>query len=141
MGLWGEKVPATVGTVAKRFALVELSTLDVEGAWLRAQDTRPAAGGTGLGGAQGVGLLGEAGLQGAFGETRGSGLGDLLQGGKIDVASGAVVPEDAAGDDFAPLSRKITEFLELLRGKWTARHSGSCLGVRTTEPRAFCSTR
>lgn len=91
--------------------------------------------------AQGVGLALQEGLQGALVEAGGGGLGDLLHGVEVDVESGAVVTEGAAGDDFAPLGRQITEFLELLRGKLAACHEGSCLGVRATEPSAFFLTK
>jgi hypothetical protein len=65
-------------------------------------------------GSQGLGLLFKASLQGAFGQTGRSGLGDLLHGVQIDVEAGPVIPEGPAGDDFAPLRRHIPEFLELL---------------------------
>jgi hypothetical protein len=83
----------------------------------------------------------QEGLQGALVEAGGGGLGDLLHGVEVDVEARAVVAEGAAGDDFAPLGRQITEFLELLGGKLASRHDGSCLGVRTTEPRESSSSR
>jgi hypothetical protein len=91
--------------------------------------------------AQSVGLALQEGLQGALVESGGGGLGDLLHSVEIDVEAGAAVAEGAAGDDFAPLGRQITEFLELLGGKLASRHDGSCLGVRATEPSEFFSTR
>jgi hypothetical protein len=89
---------------------------------------------------QGVGLLFEEGLQGALVEPGGGGLSDLLHGVEIDVESGAVVAEGAAGDDFAPLGRQITEFLELWGSELASRHDASHLGVRATEPKEFSWT-
>jgi hypothetical protein len=90
---------------------------------------------------QGVGLLFEEGLQGALVEPGGGGLRDLLHGVEIDVESGAGVAEGAAGDDFAPLGRQITEFLELLGGELASRHGASHLGVRATGPKEFSRTK
>jgi hypothetical protein len=121
--------------------LVEAPAADSEGARLAAGRTEAATVGAGQAGAEGVGLLFEEGLQGALVEPGGGGLSDLLQGVEIDVESGPVVAEGAASDDFAPLGRQITEFLELLGSKLASRHSSSCLGVRTTESMEFFLTR
>lgn len=131
MGRRGEKVPAAVGTAADRLALSQLCALHLERALLRAQGARAPAVGTGLLLTQGVGLLFEKGLQGALGESRGSGAGDLLHGIEIDVKSGSVVTEGAPGDDFTPLGGQVTEFLEFLGGELTARHNASCVRVAT----------
>lgn len=129
MGRWGEKVPATVGTVADRFAVLQVRALHLKGAFLTAEGTKSSAVGTGLLFAQGGGLLFEEGLQGALGESRGGGQGNLLHGRKIDIESGPVVAEGASGDDFAPLSGEAAEFVEFLRGEAAACHDASCLGV------------
>src|SRR5947199_9080146 len=104
---WGEKVPATVGTVADRFALLQGGPLHLEGALLTAEGARPSAVGTGLLLAQGLRLLVEEGLQGSFGEARRGSVGDLLHGAEIDIESGPRVAEGASGDDFAPLSGEL----------------------------------
>lgn len=82
--------------------------------------TRPAAVGTGLLVAQAGRLLFEQRLQRAFGEAGGGGLGDLFQGVEIDVESGAALTEGATGDDFTPLRRELTEFVQLLRCETSA---------------------
>jgi hypothetical protein len=109
--------------------LVELSAADREGAWLALDGARPAAGGTGLFGSQGLSLLFEAGLQGPFGQAGGGRLGNLLHGVEIDVEPGSGVAEGASGDDFAPLGSEVTQFLELLGGKLASRHGASCARV------------
>ena len=133
MGRWGEKVPAAVGTVAERFALLYLlhkqCALDMERALLTADGTRPPALRTGLVLAQRLGLLFEHGLQGALSEAFSGGLSDLLHGVQIDVESGAIVAEGAAGNDFAPLRGEVAELLKFLGGKASACHDASCLGV------------
>src|SRR5438874_13752546 len=112
MGRWGEKVPATVGTVAKRFALLQLCALYVERSLLTAKGTRPSAVRAGLLRAQGMGLLFEKGLQSSFGEPGSSSEGDLLHGSEIDIESRPLVAIGASGDNFAPLGSEVAEFLE-----------------------------
>jgi hypothetical protein len=132
MGRWGEKVPATVGTVADRFALSHLCALNLERAFLTTEGTRSSAVGTGLLLTQGVGLLFEEGLQGALGETGSGGVSNLLHCIEIDVEPRPVVAEGASGDDFAPLGGQVTEFLEFFGGERTASHDASCVGVGTS---------
>ena len=67
-----------------------------------------------------LGLLFQEGGQGALGEAGGGGVGELLQGLEIGVPSRAVSAVGAAGNDFAPASSKVTDFLEEFRGKFTA---------------------
>jgi len=123
--------------VAHRLALLELGALSVQRPLLTAEDTRASAVGTGLLLAEGLGLLFEEGLQGSLGESGGGRVGDLLHGAEIDVQAGALVAEDAAGDDLAPASGEVVEFLEFLGGEGARSHDASCLGVgtRTNEQR------
>jgi len=107
--------------------------LYVKRALLTAGDTRSSAAGAGLLLTQGVGLLFEEGLQGALGQSGGSGVGDLLHGIEIDVEPGPVVAEGASGDDFAPLSGQLTEFLKFLGCKRAACHDASCVEVKAKE--------
>src|SRR4051794_9981196 len=131
MGRWGEKVPATVGTVAERFALLQLGALYLERAFLSAEGTRASAVGTGLLLAQGVGLLFEEGLQGALGESGGSGAGDLLHGIEIDIEPRPVLAKGASGNDFAPAGGEVMEFLQFLGSEGASCHAASCLDVET----------
>lgn len=137
MGRWGEKVPPTGGTVADRLALVEPSTANRQWPRFAVDGADPAAGGTGLRGSEGLGLLFEAGLQGPFGEAFGRGLGNLLHGVQIDVEVRPLVAKGAAGDDFAPLGSVGAEFLEFLGGEGSSRHGASCLEVRKKRPVGF----
>ena len=132
MGRWGEKVPAAVGTVANRFALLQLAALHVKGAILAAEGTMPSTLGTGLLFPQGNGLLFEKGLQGSFGESRRRRAGELLHGIEIDIEAGAFVAEGTAGDNFAPLSGEGSEFLKLFGSEGAACHDASCIEVGTT---------
>jgi hypothetical protein len=115
--------------VADRLAVVEPPAADGERARLALDRAGPATGGAGLLVAQGLGLLLEAGLQGARGQAGGRGLGDLLHGVEVDVEPGASVAEGAAGDDFAPLRGEGVDFLEFLRRDGPSRHGASCAGV------------
>src|SRR5262245_21385992 len=131
MGRWGEKVPAAVGTVADRFALLQLGALHLQGAFLPADHAGAYAIGTELLLAQGIGLLFQEGLEGALGKAGGGGTGDLLHGIQIDVEAGAVVAEGASGNDFAPAGGKVAEFLKFLGGEGASWHVASCLAVET----------
>ena len=113
-----------------RFGLAELGAVDVEGPFLSAKGTGSSAVGAGLLVAEGVGLLLEERLDGAFGEAGSGGAGDLFHGIKIDVESGAVA-EGAAGDDSAPLGREGADIVELGGGQRAACHTASSLGVGT----------
>jgi hypothetical protein len=73
----------------------------------------------------------EKGLQGALGESSGSGEGDLLHAIEIDVESGSVVAEGPSGNDFAPLSGEVTEFQQFLGCKRAACHDASCVKVKS----------
>jgi hypothetical protein len=127
--------------VADRFALGHCAAGPVQGAGFAAQSTGGAAVGTGYLFAERLGLLFQQEGEGALGEARRSGVGQLLHGLEVSIQSGAAVAEGAAGDDFAPLGGQVTEFLELLGGKLASRHRSTRLGVRATEPTEFSSTR
>src|SRR5580700_4095862 len=73
--------------------------------------------------AQDLGLLFQQGGEGALGKASGRGAGELLHGLEVRVQAGAGVAEGAAGDDFAPAGGEVADFLEELRGKFTARHA------------------
>jgi hypothetical protein len=128
--LWGEKVPAAVGTVANRLVVGDLlSAVEAEGAVLASHQAQASAGRTGLLLPEGVGLLFEEGGEGALGEAgRGRG-GELFQGGEGGVEPGPLLAEGPTGDDFAPLGGQITDFLEVLGGGLGACHRLSCLEV------------
>ena len=101
----------------------------MEGPLLATDGTGPAAVGTGLLLAQGGGLPFQQRLQGAFGDAGRGRLGDLLHRVEIDVESGAVRAEGPAGDDLAPLTGELAEFVEILRRDATTGQDASCLEV------------
>ena len=105
--------------------------LHLQRAFLAVDGTGPSALRTGLLLAQGLGLLFEERLQGAFGEAGGSGVGELLHGIEIDVESGSVVAESASGNDFAPLGSETLKLLKLFGSEGAACHDASCVGVET----------
>jgi hypothetical protein len=74
-----------------------------------------------------LGLLLQAGPQGAFSQSGGSGAGDLLHRVEVHIQAGALVPEGAAGDDFAPTGGEVPDLLEQFGGKVASRHGVSCL--------------
>jgi hypothetical protein len=96
----------------------------MERAFVTTDGTRLSTSGTGPLLAQTLGLLFEERLQGAFAEASGG------HGIEIDVESGPVVAEGAAGNDFAPLGGEVAEFVKFLGGKTAACHAASCVGVK-----------
>jgi len=110
--------------------LGDLSAVDGEGAFGAGDGTEAAAGGAGLLGPQGGGLLFQEGSESAFEDTGGGGAGDLFHGVYIDVGARPVGAEGATGDNFAPLRREVLNLLEALRGRITLRHTSSCLVLR-----------
>jgi hypothetical protein len=126
----GEKVPATVGTVAHRLVVGDLlSAVEVEGTVFASHDAGLATARTRLLLAEGVGLLFQEGSQSALGESGSGCRGELFQGGEVGVERGAGVAEGPTGKDFAPLSGEIMDVLEVLGRKLRACHRLSCLDV------------
>jgi hypothetical protein len=74
-----------------------------------------------------LGLLLQAGAQGALGQAGGGGAGDLLHRVEVHTQAGALVTEGAAGDDFAPTGGEVPYLLEEFGGKVASRHGVSCL--------------
>src|SRR5262249_10536184 len=60
-------------------------------------------------------------------QASGRGRCDLLQRPKVDLGAGAGLAEGATGNDFSPLGRQVTDFLDLLRRESALRHEQSCL--------------
>jgi hypothetical protein len=119
--------------MAQRLVILHrLAAIDVQGPCLSLDGAESAAVGAGLLGAQRLGLLLQSGGESAFAQSGGGRSGDLLQGGEIEVETGALFAEGAAGDDFAPLGSENTDILEVLRGEWLACHRPSCLEVAET---------
>jgi hypothetical protein len=79
-----------------------------------------------------LGLLLQAGAQGALGQAGGGGAGDLLHRVEIDVEAGSLLAEGAAGDDFAPAGGQVANLLKHLGGGLAARHGVSCLVLAET---------
>jgi hypothetical protein len=101
--------------VADGFVVSELAALDVQRPVLPFHRTKLPAVGAGLFGAERLGLLFQEGSEGPLRQSSGSGSGDFLHGLEIDVQARAGLAEGATGNDFAPLGREFTDFMELLR--------------------------
>jgi hypothetical protein len=84
-------------------------------------------------------LLFQEGGEGALGEAGRGGLGHLLQGVEVGIQAGALLTEGAAGDDFAPAGSEVTDFLEELRGNFTARHGRYRLVLAAKGRKGFLS--
>src|SRR5262249_42082155 len=91
------------------------------------QQARSAAVGARRLGAEGLGLLLQEGGERTLGQASGRGRCDLLQRPKVDLGAGAGLAEGATGNDFSPLGRQVTDFLDLLRRESALRHEQSCL--------------
>ena len=115
------------------FAVGEGAAVADQRAWLVGDRAQLAAGGAGVVGGEGLGLLLQEGGEGALGQAAGGGGGDLFQGEQIDVQAGAGVTEGAAGDDLAPLGRQITDILEFFGCESRSGHGLSCLGVTPSD--------
>ncbi len=89
--------------------------------------------------AEGLGLLFQQEGEGALGEAGRGGTGQLLQGLEVGVQAGATIAEGAAGDDFAPASGEVADFLEEFWGKLTTRHDRYCLALVTEGQEEFLS--
>jgi hypothetical protein len=100
--------------VADGLAWGPLAAVEGQGPVRAANRAGPAAVGAGLLRSQGVGLLAEQDGEGAFGEAGGGGAGDILHGLEIDLRARAGVTEGAAGNDCAPVSSEVADFLEVL---------------------------
>src|SRR5262249_32805932 len=123
----GEKVPAAVGTVTHGLVQREVAALHSQGSVLVVQQARSAAVGARRLGAEGLGLLLQEGGERTLGQASGRGRCDLLQRPKVDLGAGAGLAEGATGNDFSPLGRQVTDFLDLLRRESALRHEQSCL--------------
>jgi hypothetical protein len=125
--------------VADRFALGHCAAGPVQGAGFAAQSTGGAAVGTGYLFAERLGLLFQQEGEGALGEARRSGVGQLLHGLEVSIQSGAAVAEGAAGDDFAPAGSEVADLLEEFGGKLTTCHDRYHLGLATEGREEFLS--
>jgi hypothetical protein len=88
--------------------------------------------------AEGVGALLEEDGEGALGQTACGFLGQLLQGSEIDIRRRALRAERAAGHDFAPSRRQLTDVPEVFRFQSSTRHGLSCLVLGRCDADAFC---
>src|SRR5438067_4860024 len=81
---------------------------------------------------QGVGLPLQQALECAFDQPGCAGLGDVLQGGHVELDS---VVTGAAGDDLAPLGGEVVQLLQFGGGEVRAWNGASCLwgGVTAQE--------
>jgi hypothetical protein len=108
--------------VADRLALDHGPAGHVQGAWFALDGTEGAAVGAGSLFAQGLGLLFQQSGEGAFGEARRGGAGQLLHGVEIGVEARAGIAKGAAANDFAPPGGEVADFLEEFGRKFTACH-------------------
>jgi hypothetical protein len=63
---------------------------------------------------EGLGLLLQEGGERALGQTASGLQSDRFQGGEIDSQAWSFGAESPPGDNFAPLGRQVTDFLEVL---------------------------
>lgn len=99
-----------------------LAAVKDQGPLLRTHRAGAPALGAGVLHSQSVCLALQQDREGAFREARGGSAGNLLHGLEIDTGTRPRIPEDAAGDDLAPLGGKVSDGLKILRGGLTLRH-------------------
>ena len=95
--------------------------------WFPADRADGAASRTGLLWAERLGLLLQELGQGAFGQTCGGSVDDLLHRVEVDIQTGPLVAEGAAGDDFTPVGGEGADFLEESGREFAMRHGKSFL--------------
>ena len=100
--------------MSDRFVGSDAASRPVQGTWLAGDGTKGAALGAGQLLAEGLGLFFQERGQGSFGQSVGSGLGDLFHSVEVGVESGSVIAEGASCDNFAPGLCQIADFLEEL---------------------------
>jgi hypothetical protein len=83
-------------------------------------------------------LLSEQDGEGALGKSSSGSAGDVLQGLEINLGAGALFPEGASSNDFAPLGGGVSDFLEFVRGELARRYGLSCLVRMRINAYAFC---
>jgi hypothetical protein len=116
---------------------LDRSAPDGEGSGFASDGTEAATVGTGLLLAEMLGLSFEEVLESSLVEAGDGGLGDLFHEIQIGLESGAVVPEGTPGDDFAPPSGELPQFLEFFGCEGASQHGVSYLGVRATARSEF----
>jgi hypothetical protein len=79
--------------------------------------------GAGVGVAEVVGQLFEAGGEGALSQSACRLLGDFLQSGEVGSQARSFLPESPAGNNFSPLCRQLADILEVLGVQGLTRHS------------------
>jgi hypothetical protein len=127
----GEKVPATVGTVADGLVQRQVeSACHGEGAWFVGDRTGSLAVGTGRLVREGLAILLQEDGESALGETCGSGGGDVLEVGEVELGVGRVA--SVAGDNFSPLGGQFTDLLELFLRDFALHHGLSRLRLRNS---------
>lgn len=118
--------------------LDRLTTLEVQGSGLARYGAELATVGAGLLIAEGVGLLLQEDGEGALGQALCRLLGQLLQGAEVDIQWRPVRAESAAGHDFTPGGRQLTDVPEVFGLQSGTRHGLSCLVLgRSTADAVF----
>ena len=87
----------------------------MQGAWLEGDRAELLTVGARLLGGQGLSLLLEQGIQGAFGQAARRGAGELFELREAHCKSRAGIAEGAPRNDFAPLGGDFTDLPELFR--------------------------
>jgi hypothetical protein len=117
--------------------LGELNAAEGERSLLSIHSTESSASGTGLLGAKQVGLLFQQSGESPFGQASRSGGSDLLHDVEIDIGARPSHTEGVPGNNFAPLGRQFTDFLEGFGGEFARCHGLSCLVLARIEWGAF----
>ena len=143
-GPQGEKVPATGGTVADRFVLLQvMAAFEMEPPRLAVDRTEALALRARVFRSEGLCLLFQEGGDGSLDQSAADLPGQILHDAEVDVQPRSVRPEGASGHDFSPRGRQLTEFAEVFRAWCGARHGLSSLALTAWFPTPFlalCST-
>jgi hypothetical protein len=123
--------------MAQRFTVGQLQAADGERSVLALDPAESSTAGTRLLGAELQSLLLQQGGEGSFGQALCGGGGDLFHGIEIDRGARSGFAESVAGNNFAPAGSQVTDFLEVLEGKFALRHGQSCLALTRRGQGAF----
>jgi hypothetical protein len=114
-----------------------LAAFEVQGPGLALNGARQAAVGTGVLGAEDLGLALKEDGEGALRQAPGGLLGHLFQGREVGVQPRALLAEGAPGDDFSPAGRQFADFLEVFGAHSSVRHDLPSLALAPATPDAF----
>lgn len=117
-----------------RFAVVEATAADFDGAWCSGEGAFTPTVRTVCRGSESVGLLPGSLFQDAGEQPSGGGVSHLFHLGEVDVEPGSLVTEGASADNFPPFVGQLSDPLQILGGQSERTHRRSLQAVTKNVP-------